>query len=244
MSTLRVIVDGPLPGAINMQKDEDLLKVHRPGDAPILRFYRWAPPAVSFGYHQNANDFDQITISQHGYGLVRRPTGGRAILHADELTYAVVGSSPSDLFGFTLHEAYMTINRSLLMFLGQLGIQADISAGESREAMRDLVCFQSAGQHEISVGGKKLIGSAQRRTRGVFLQHGSILTGPGHADLVFFLKEESSQLSKREELLSATTHLGSLLNQEIGEADFHTFAQLLTTAFCNSLGLEADREAP
>jgi lipoate-protein ligase A len=241
MSTLRVFEDGPLPGRVNMQRDEELLAEHRPGDRPILRFYRWAPPAVSYGYFQTASDFDRVALARDGCDLVRRPTGGRAILHADELTYAVVGSSPSDLFGSTLHETYMTINRALVMFLARLGIPADVSAGESRESMRSLVCFQSAGQHEISVNGKKLIGSAQRRTRDVFLQHGSILTGPGHAGLAIYLKEELSRESKREELLGATTHLGSLLERDIGDTDFSTFARLLTDAFCESLGLGADR---
>jgi len=121
------------------------------------------------------SDFDETAIRAAGYDLVRRPTGGRAILHADELTYAVIGSSPGPVFGATLHETYMKINRALLAFLADLGVVADISTGESREEARGLVCFRSAGRHEVSVAGRKIIGSAQRRTGGNFLQHGSIL---------------------------------------------------------------------
>ncbi len=88
---------------------------------------------MTIGYNQDLGDFDAGAVAAAGFGLVRRPTGGRAILHADELTYAVVGSSPGPLFGGSLHETYMKINEALLAFLADLGIDADISEGESRD---------------------------------------------------------------------------------------------------------------
>ncbi|MBU1074362.1 octanoyltransferase, partial [bacterium] len=140
---LRVIRDGARSGAENMAADARLLEAHRPGDDPVLRLYRWSPPAVSYGYHQRAADFDAEAVARRGYGLVRRPTGGRAILHADELTYAVVGDARSALFGDSLHAAYASVNSALLLFVRRLGLSPDVSAGESLAAARDAVCFAS-----------------------------------------------------------------------------------------------------
>lgn len=234
MTRLQVHFDGARDGAANMARDTALLEVHQPGDDPILRIYRWDPPAVTIGYNQDLAGFDVDAVAATGYGLVRRATGGRAILHADELTYAVVGTSPGPLFGASLHETYMKINAALLEFLDQLGLQADISDGESREQARGLVCFKSAGKHEISVKGRKLIGSAQRRRGEVFLQHGSILAGPRHLDLTGFLGEQAD----RAQLAEATTDLGQLLGKPLGPADLDSMAPALAAAFGRVLDLE------
>jgi len=256
MSVLRVIRDGALPGAENMARDTALLARQRPGDPPLLRLYRWSPPAVSLGYNQRAEDFARERTEALGYDLVRRPTGGRAILHAEELTYAVVGASPSDLFGDNLHTSYARINEALLAFLADLGIAAEISAGESRAEARGLVCFDSAGLHEVRVEGRKLIGSAQRRFPGVFLQHGSILVGPAHADLVRCLGSAAAAASAdgsvaidgpgagaREEatrraLLAATTDLTQLLGRMPAEADLDALETKLVAAFARTFGCE------
>lgn len=258
VTSLRVILDGPLPGAVNMTTDARLLAGHRPAASPVLRLYRWSPPAVSIGYNQRDLDFDGEAIRALGYDLVQRPTGGRAILHADELTYAVVGTSPSPLFGATLHETYQIINRALLRFLAMLGVEAEVSAGESREAQRSAVCFRSAGRHEIGVGGRKLIGSAQRRTGQVFLQHGSILTGTGHADLARCLARtdanapgdqrrtghdpHTARNASRRELLDATTDLGHLLGRTIDEDGYRMLSDQLVAAFAETLSIEVAAE--
>ncbi len=239
MARLRVITDGPRTGADNMRWDTALLDAYRPDDDPILRIYRWWPPAVSYGYNQKLADFDDAAVHSRGFGLVRRPTGGRAILHADELTYCVVGASPSALFGDSLHATYMRINQALVVFLRGLGYQAEISGGESRHELRGALCFKSAGQHEIRVGGLKLIGSAQRRTGGRFLQHGSILTGPGHAELVECLIPERRSLT-REQLLALTTDLAQLRGRPLTEADFADLTQRLVVAFAETFDLEPD----
>ena len=127
MGCLRVFYDGAATGAVNMGRDASLLAGHKPGDDPILRLYRWEPAAVTIGYNQDGTDFDEAGIRAAGYDLVRRPTGGRAILHADDLTYAVIGTSPGPVFGASLHETYLKINQALLAFLADLGIAADIS---------------------------------------------------------------------------------------------------------------------
>ncbi len=235
---LRVYLDGAHPGAWNMARDAELLASHRPGDEPILRLYRWQPAAVTIGHNQQFSDFAEQAIADKGYDLVRRPTGGRAILHADELTYAVIGSSPSPLFGDTLHGTYMKINEALLAFLGRLDVDANLSAGESRESARGLVCFRSAGQHEVKVRGRKLIGSAQRRTGGVFLQHGSILAGPRHLGLPDLLGGEHATAADAEALAAVTTDLGQLLGREQTPAILDKHARLLAESFGQALGLE------
>ncbi len=236
MTRLRVIQDGPATGAVNMDRDASLLAEHKPGDDPVLRLYRWEPAAVTVGYNQDFSDFDETAIRAAGYDLVRRPTGGRAILHADELTYAVIGSSPGPVFGATLHETYMKINGALLAFLADLGITADISTGESRDEARGLVCFRSAGRHEISVDGRKIIGSAQRRTSGKFLQHGSILAGPRHLELPTFLGQGRG--GEANELAAATTDLGQLLGAAQTSADLDVLAARLAGAFSRVFELE------
>ena len=235
---LRVRNDGPRPGAVNMETDSRLLDDHRAGDDPILRVYRWSPWSVTHGYHQSPDDFDADTARSRGWDVVRRPTGGRAILHAVELTYAVVGTSPSELFGTSLHETYMAINRALVAFLRDLGLAPDISEGESLEDARGAVCFQTAGKHEITVGGRKIIGSAQRRRGDVFLQHGSILAGPAHLDLLDVLPGIENSEGRRERLAADTTDLGRELGRSLHDEDLDAMGDRLVASFAEVFGLE------
>jgi lipoate-protein ligase A len=236
MSVLRVFQEGAASGSVNMERDASLLAAHRLDADPILRLYRWEPAAVTIGYNQDFSSFDQARINAAGYDLVRRPTGGRAILHADELTYAVIGTSPGPVFGASLHDTYMKINQALVAFLSDLGLEAEISTGESRADARGLVCFRSAGRHEISVGRKKIIGSAQRRTGGVFLQHGSILAGPRHLELPTFFRQEASR--DHSDLAAVTTDLGQLLGAAQSGTDLDALAGRLADAFGRTLELD------
>ncbi len=244
MPVLNWFDDGPLPGDANMRRDAELLRRCRPGDDPVLRLYRWSPPAVSLGWHQKADEFDAALIAARGFGLVRRPTGGRAILHADELTYAVVAPVPSPAFGSSLHDAYAAINAALLLFLERVGARPSLAAGESLAEARGLVCFRSSGRHELSIGGRKIVGSAQRRTETAFLQHGSLLTGPAHAELVELLAPARRGAQTRAGLLALTTDLGRELGRTLGEPDLAALAPRLADAFAAALGLEARAVAP
>lgn len=237
---LRIRRDGAACGSVNMARDAALLAGHRPGDDPVLRLYRWDPPAVTIGYNQDLRAFDAKALRAAGYDLVRRPTGGRAILHADELTYAVVGSSPGPLFGRSLHDSYLSINRALTAFLADLGLQAEVLAGESLAQARGVSCFRSAGRHEIRVGGRKIIGSAQRRQRGVFLQHGSILTGPGHRDLPRFLKgsDHGATGGEVQPQPEVTTDLSQALCAALDGPALEALADRLAAACCRVWGLE------
>jgi lipoyl(octanoyl) transferase len=236
---LMIINDGPASGAVNMQTDLDLLESHKPGDNPILRIYSWSPFSVSYGYHQKTANFNQTEIESNGYGFVRRATGGRAILHAEELTYAIVGTSPSELFGNNLHDTYMLINQALILFLQKLELQPDISIGETLSEARASICFKSAGKHEITVDSKKIIGSAQRRKNGVFLQHGSILCGSAHAKLSRLLNDDAPGKLHEDEIKKITTNLYELSGVDYKQ-DYKQLSELLINSFSVTLGLNIE----
>ncbi len=166
------------PGAENMSIDNALLGSAQAGDA-FLRLYRWDPPCLSFGRNEPATtryDIDQI----RGLGLdaVRRPTGGRAVWHQEELTYAV--AAPNETLG-SLRESYLAVHEMLAAALGQLGVEATLADRRSGRAPRPSAgaCFALPVGGEVVVAHRKLVGSAQVRTRNAFLQHGSLLLKNG-----------------------------------------------------------------
>lgn len=172
----RCIRSGALPGPVNMALDEALaLSCARGEGGPALRLYAWDPPTVSVGYAQAlAGEVDQEACRQLGLGVVRRMTGGRAVLHQHELTYAV--TFPEGFLGpGGIREDYRRISRGLLLGLRRLGIRADLSRGIPGRGPGSGICFLATSRFELTVGGRKLVGSAQRRLRGAVLQHGSIL---------------------------------------------------------------------
>jgi len=170
-------------GAYNMAVDEELLARAQAGDrVPVLRFYGWNPPAVSLGRFQKIEEAVDIEACRlHGFDIVRRITGGRAVLHRHELTYSVISRTDNPLFPSHVHGTYKVIAEALLAGLRILGISADIVSRTSRHAhlvekrTKDPACFSSPSWYEIVVNGKKIVGSAQRRLSNAFLQHGSIL---------------------------------------------------------------------
>jgi lipoate-protein ligase A len=155
-----------------MAIDEAILRAVCCGSAPpTLRLYEWKVPTLSIGYMQNAGNFE-------GWGgpLVRRITGGRAVLHHMELTYSVACGSSNRLFTGGIHGAYSAISKCIAAALRDLNVKAAFSAGR-RGRWTNEACFHSATRYEVLVGGRKLVGSAQRRFKDGFLQHGSILLG-------------------------------------------------------------------
>jgi len=143
---------------------------------PTLRLYGWEPPCLSLGYAQPVDDVDQATLADQGWDLVRRPTGGRAILHTDELTYAVVAPADHpDLRGGVL-QSYRRLSRGLIAGLARLGLTVDPAQGEPIPAggRENPICFEMPSAYEITVGGRKLLGSAQVRRREGILQHGTL----------------------------------------------------------------------
>jgi lipoate-protein ligase A len=171
------------PGAENMAIDQALLdEVERRGDLAYLRLYRWTPPCLSFGRNEPAlARYDRETIARLGLDVVRRPTGGRAVWHDDEVTYAV--AAPVDAMG-CLRDSYRAIHQRLARALRTRGVDALLASPARRPGpLTAGACFAQPVGGEVLVGGRKVIGSAQVRQGAAFLQHGSILLG-GSQDLV------------------------------------------------------------
>ena len=178
----RVLVDPPASGPQNMAVDHALAACSSPGEA-VLRIYRWSCPTVSFGRNEPALDrYDPARGHSAGIEFVRRPTGGRAVLHDRELTYAAVLPCPTP---GGLRATYGLINRALVEALCSLGVPAAMAAGRGLPAGPDAgPCFDEPAPGEVTVAGRKLVGSAQARLEGALLQHGSLLIGPGQERLL------------------------------------------------------------
>lgn len=175
----------PLPGARNMAVDQALFESVQAGGVPVLRLYRWRPACLSFGRNQRARGiYDPAVLRAAGIDVVRRPTGGLAVLHDGELTYAVI--APAGPLGGP-RAAYLAINEALVRALRALGVPASIGAGAgTRVPSPDArhPCFERPAPGEVVALGRKLVGSAQRVERHTILQHGSILrTGDQQAVL-------------------------------------------------------------
>jgi len=183
MNTWRYIDTGANIGAYNMAVDEELLARAQAGEAmPVLRFYTWNPPTVSLGRFQDVKTaVNADACKRLGFDLVRRITGGRAVLHRHELTYGIIARTDNPLFPSNVLGTYKVIAAGLLAGLENLGLPAEMVSRSGRHAAmvrkeaKDPACFSSPSWYEILVNGKKIIGSAQRRVTGAFLQHGSIL---------------------------------------------------------------------
>ena len=168
-----------------MAVDEAVLEAVGKGTVPpTLRLYAWEPPCLSLGYAQPVADVSLEELTSQGWELVRRPTGGRAILHTDELTYSVIGPHDDPLLASGILESYSNLSQALLSALHMLGIPAeaqesstdpDVSCIESGvEKNKNPVCFEIPSNYEITANGKKLVGSAQARRKEGVLQHGSL----------------------------------------------------------------------
>lgn len=177
----RLILDGEHPGARNMAVDEALAEAVDAGhSAPVLRLYRWSPPCLSLGFSQPFDAGDSVFCASHGVDVVRRPTGGRAVLHHLELTYAVLAPLGKGPFTRDLQTAYQGICRALVAGLATLGVPAEVSGQPESDLIRPtqaIPCFIGPAAGEVVVGGRKLVGSAMRRVGNSILQHGSILEG-------------------------------------------------------------------
>lgn len=176
MSEWRLLDSGCGDAAYNMALDEAISIAVRNGDSPpTLRLYNWQSPSVSLGSFQKTADIDTEFCNSNNIPIVRRPTGGRGILHGDELTYSVSARNEG-CFSAGLFETYHIISTALKAALKSMGISVSMKmARESgRQLMRSPICFASTSYGEVSLHGKKLIGSAQRRWSDGFLQQGSV----------------------------------------------------------------------
>lgn len=178
----RLLVTQPTDGATNMAIDEALWRGRQAGTSPpTLRFFAWSPPTVSLGYGQPLDrHVDLQACRALGVGLVRRPTGGSAIYHDGperELTYSVTATAADLAIGSDLLQTYRWIGAALLRGLQSLGAPAELVPERPPDGPAPAFCFARTGVFEIEVGGRKLVGSAQRRQGDAFLQHGAVLLG-------------------------------------------------------------------
>lgn len=172
MRQWRFIDHPPAGGAYNMGVDEAILT--REGELPALRFYTWTLPCLSLGYGQRAADVDFNRLTALGWDVVRRPTGGRAILHTDELTYSLTLPLDHPIAAGGVIESYRRISRALMLGLARLGAATQSHRRSEQPGRAAAVCFETPSHYEITVGGRKLIGSAQVRRGSRLLQHGSL----------------------------------------------------------------------
>ncbi len=232
MPTWRLLVTEATDGATNMAIDEALWRGRQAGTSPpTVRFFAWEPPTVSLGYGQRLDAAVDVAACQRlGVGLVRRPTGGSAIYHDGperELTYSVVASNDDLGVAADLLETYRWIAVALLRGLRALGAPAEIVAVPDSEGPAPAFCFARTGRYEIEIGGKKVVGSAQRWRRRCFLQHGSVLLGVDEPRLRAVFP------TTRDPLATMTT-LEAALGQR---PKFDDVAAALTTAFEEEHGL-------
>lgn len=170
----RLFATPPLGAVDNMAYDEALLRRAATTGEAVFRVYGWSEPALSLGRNQPArDDYDEVALRDRGIAVVRRLTGGRAVLHHREVTYSVAAP---DAFGGTLRESYRRINALLVHALRALGADTAIAAARGRSPVPSTApCFEEPTAGELVVGNRKLVGSAQYREGGALLQHGSIL---------------------------------------------------------------------
>lgn len=176
----RFLVDEPRDGPLNMAIDEALfLSSSENSEWATVRLYGFDPPTVSFGYRQSLEQaVDVPTCRRLGIGWVRRPTGGRALLHQHEITYSVCAPTEGVFRGLGVRAVYDSVSGAIRGALNRVGVILDPAAetgARTRESDLHLPCLALPGPHEITSGGSKLVASAQRRGRRAFLQHGSIL---------------------------------------------------------------------
>lgn len=239
MDSWRLIISEPLPGAMNMAVDEAvMLAVANRQAPPTIRFYRWSPPVVSLGYFQSLEKEVDLTACQKaGIDVVRRLTGGRAVLHQYELTYSLVATEDNDRVAGSVLASYLSISRGLLQGLAELGVGAELAEGKKQGDTASAACFDAPSWYEMVVGEKKLVGSAQTRRHGSILQHGSVLVGLD-ADLLFsILNFQNDKL--RERAKAYFTAKATCLQDILGYSpDFSRLCAGFKKGFTTALGIE------
>lgn len=250
-SDWRLLITPPNQGAVNMAIDEAILEAVGRGEVlPTLRLYSWRPACLSLGYAQSLAEVDITRLTKLGWDIVRRPTGGKAILHADDLTYSVIGPHTEIRLAGSILESYYRLSRALLSALHYLGINAEVRQKSPQVANSNQssvetnkitppgpVCFEMPSTYEITMEDKKLIGSAQARRKEGILQHGSV---PLYGDLTRITQclkfsSEEARFIAADRLLKRAATIESTLGKRI---DWETAAQTFSRAFQETLNLD------
>ncbi|RIL44864.1 lipoate--protein ligase family protein [Staphylococcus gallinarum] len=213
----------------NMALDEALLNFVSRGEIdPVIRFYTWNPATLSVGYFQRlTKEIDIDKVKEKGYGMVRRQTGGRGVLHDKELTYSVIVPESHPEMPSTITEAYRVISEGLLQGYKELGLDAYFAIPRSKEERdklkqpRSAVCFDAPSWYELVVEGRKIAGSAQVRQKGVILQHGSLLQDVDVDDLfdMFIFKNERLKEKMKKAFLDKAVALNDISDKKITIAE-------------------------
>lgn len=247
MEKWRLITTPAGPGAWNMALDEALLRSVAEGSAPTtLRLYDWQPTTLTLGFAQPAADVDPDSMNAEGWDLVRRPTGGSAVLHVDELTYSLTARASEPLLSEGLLESYRKISQALLAGLNRLSVSAagDRTYGEAGSAkQKNPVCFETPSNYEITSQGKKLIGSAQARKYGGILQHGTL---PLYGDITRVTRalkfpSPEAQAAAARRLDARASTLESVLGYM---PDWNVVANAITEGFAEYFEITFDSNAP
>lgn len=231
MRQWRLIRHQASDGAYNMAVDEAILQQVSAGDAPpTLRLYAWQPLCLSLGYGQRLRDVDQQALQRRGWGLVRRPTGGKAILHGDELTYSIALPRDHELAAGDVVASYRRISRALMHALQQLGLTPQSEQQAKGNRGLGPVCFEVPSHYEITAAGKKLMGSAQVRRRMGLLQHGTL---PLYGDITricdaLAYNDETERQTARAQVAERATTLASVLT---AVPTWTTVADAIVTGF-------------
>jgi lipoyl(octanoyl) transferase len=241
----RLLHTSPAHGAWNMAVDESILEhIGRGESRPTLRLYAWQPACLSLGHAQPFADVDMDRLQERGWQVVRRLTGGRAILHTDELTYSVTGSAEEPVLAGGVLESYNHLSQALLYAIQDLGLAVEIEK-QTKETSPlgqnpNPVCFEMPSAYEITVQGKKLIGSAQARRKDGVLQHGSLpLSGDlGRICEALVFKDNAARLNAAQRLLRRAATVESTLGRRV---DWDIAAQAFVRGFEAQLGIRFEQ---
>jgi len=248
----RIIKDSYRTGFMNMAIDEAIMIAHREGLVPpTIRFYQWSPPAVSLGYFQDLKKEIDIDVCKNlGIDIVRRPTGGKAVLHDQELTYSFIINENHPLVNDSILETYKKISGGIIRGLFYLGIKAKLVPlreklkrallpNEDKPKISHLdfksICFSVPSQYEVQVDGKKIVGSAQVRKGGVVLQHGSLLIKLEKDKLFSVFNFPSAQIRERLKTRFEATSLEEILKKKI---NFLELSEILPRGFEEEFGVK------
>jgi lipoate-protein ligase A len=229
-----------------MALDQAILEAASRGEVPpTLRLYSWQPPCLSLGHAQSLDDVDAERLAARGWQLVRRPTGGRAILHTDELTYSVAAPATHPDLSGTVLASYRRISLGLIAGLAILGLDADIQPEVklSESERENPICFEVPSSYEITARGHKLIGSAQVRRQGGVLQHGSLpLNGDiSRICLALHFDSEAARTSASARLAQRASTLSDLLGRAVS---WDEAAQAMVRGFTEALGWDLTPSGP
>jgi lipoyl(octanoyl) transferase len=241
LTTWRLLNTHHLDGATNMAIDEAISRAVQANLVPpTLRFFGWQPACLSLGQAQPGGDVDRETCLAAGVDVVRRPTGGRAILHTDELTYSVIAPEREPRVAGTIVESYKHLSEGLLNGLLLMGVPTrQVEQPDNHDRDQGPVCFEVPSNYEIVFDGKKLVGSAQMRKAGVVLQHGTLPLYGDIARISLYLAKHPDQDRVRNRATTVEAAIGRVI-------DYDRAAQLMAQGFAETLHLqlEADELTP